>query len=201
MPPCVRPFLVVARTTLVDPSTGTRYPFNGLFAGQDLPKGAFLGFYHGTFKDGVYEGRRDAYVFATSDMHIVPKRRSKGVSAYEHPLAMCNEPPRGGAANVSSHEFTTAKHVIPHLKASTKIAALGFHTCTCVRAGEELFLHYGREYDRSHYKRLYSAERDDDTVGDPGRLRVGERELPERMMQTFGLYSFVLDDCYALYSL
>ena len=75
MAPYIRPFLAVAQTTLRDPTNGEQYPFMGLYAGRDLPKGTFLGFYSGDIKDGDYNGK-DSYVFQLSDVYIKPKKKA-----------------------------------------------------------------------------------------------------------------------------
>lgn len=197
--PCVRPFIVVSQTTLRDPETGERYPFNGLFAGQAIPKGGFIGFYSGDFKDGHYTGKAGAYIFQMSDMYITPKRRGKTISSFEYPLAMCNEPAPGTMANVTQHEFTKAKDVngwvIPQLNKSTKIAALGFYACRNIKAGEELFLHYGNKYNRNHYKSIPG----NDIVGQPCTLKKEFKEMPLTMMLTYGLHPFVPEDCFREY--
>lgn len=194
--PCIRPFLAVAQTTLTDPDTKERYPFDGLFAGRNIPAGGFLGFYNGNFKDGTYRGK-GAYTFQLSDMYVMPKpdRRTGTVSSAEYPLAMCNEPPPGTTANVVQRELSTARHVIPQLPAKTGIAALGFYVCRDIRAGEELFLHYGTRYNRNHYK----AHSNGEVVGAAGKIKVQFMELPTLMMEHFGLQPYVPPDCFREY--
>lgn len=196
--PLIRPFLAVAQTTLHDPETGNRYPFNGLFAGQFLPKGSFLGFYNGDFKDGHFKGKAGAYVFQMSDMFIVPRKKNKTISSFEYPLAMCNEPEPGSVANVTQHEFTKAKDVVPQLAKGSKIAALGFYACKDIPAGQELFLHYGNAYDRSHYKTASPHERGQ-IVGHRCTLLKSEKESPLQMMTKYGLHPFVPQDCFREY--
>ena len=110
--PLIRPFLAVSQTTLHDPETGNRYPFNGLFAGQFLPKGSFPGFYNGDFKDGYFKGA----VSTCSKCRICLLSWPKKINDIEfYILAMCNEPEPGSVANVTQHEFTKAKDVVPQL--------------------------------------------------------------------------------------
>ena len=196
MAPYIRPFLAVAQTTLRDPTSGEQYPFMGLYAGMDLPKGTFLGFYSGDIKDGDYTGK-DSYVFQLSDVYIKPRKTRKGVDPVRYPLAMCNEPRPGETANVTTIEFSSAKDVIATLKPKTKIAALGFYTCRDVQGGEELFVHYGKRYHRGHYANPDGLD-PLDLVGKPGKLLKTERETPMQMAATFGLF-YVDKECYVEY--
>lgn len=199
MAPFLRPFLAVAPTTLADPATGRPYPFSGLYTTVDLPKGAFLGFYNGVFKDGSYGGR-DAYVFSLSEVHIRPgrprgKKSSGAVDPLRHPLAMCNEPPVGTRANVCAVEMTRAKDTLPGLPAKTRISALAFFTCRPVAGGQELFVHYGPQYHRGHYTPPPGS---DAVVGEACYVAKPERETPMQMMQHFGLL-YVDPECYVVH--
>lgn len=40
---------------------------------------------------------------------------------------------------------------VPGISPNTEISAIAFYACRNVKKGEELFLHYGDSYDRSHY--------------------------------------------------
>lgn len=195
MPPYIRPFLATAQTTLRDPSTGEQYPFQGLYTTSDLPAGAFLGFYNGTFKDGSDYGGRNAYVFSLSYMHIIPRKTRGRVDARQYPLAMCNEPPPGTNASVAAVEHSNAAGVIPHLPPRTPIAALGFYTCRPVRAGDELFIHYGLDYHRGHYANPDGHTDARMLVGRPGFIRKRDRETPAQMAAHFGLH-YVDRECY-----
>lgn len=195
MAPYHRPFLATARTTLRDPTTGEQFPFQGLYTTVDLPAGAFLGFYNGVFRDGSFRGR-DAYVFALSNVYIRPKKKRGVVDAWQYPLAMCNEPELGKVANVYTVEFTRAKDVIPHLHPKTEVAALGFYTCRPVKGGEELFVHYGKYYDRSHYYNP-NGRPPRELIGSPCRGNKDSRETPMGMAQTYGLY-YVDSECYVV---
>lgn len=195
MAPHVRPFLAVAQTTLQHPGTGARYPFHGLFTTVDLPAGAFLGFYNGVFKEGTYRGK-DSYVFSTSDMYVKPKKTRGTVLGAAYPLAMANEPPRGSQANVMVVEFSRADGVVPQLPRKTRISALGFYTCRTVRAGEELFVHYGSAYYRGHYDNPHGVE---DLVGAPCSIKKAQRERPVDMAAAFGLQPYVPPECFVEY--
>lgn len=191
MPPFVRPFLAVSQTLLSNPVTGERYPFQGLFTVRDLPKGAFLGFYNGTWKEGLYRGK-DSYTFSTSTAYVRPNKRKGGVvDPYEHPLAMCNEPPFGTQATVVAIEFSRAKDVLPQLPSKTEVAALGFYTCTPVKAGSELYLHYGPRFHRGNYP-------GDETkvVGTPCKILKADRETPLEMMRKNGIHPLVPKECF-----
>ena len=174
MPPFVRPFLAVSQTTLRGPD-GERLPFKGLFATRALPKGAFLGFYNGTFKEGSYGGR-NSYVFSLSDFHVIPRMQRGKVSEILDPLAMTNEPSASGQANVYAHEFSSANGVLPHLPGRTQIAAIGFFTCADVPAGSELFVHYGDKYSRADYPNPDELP-DHLLVGKACKLKKAERSF------------------------
>ena len=194
MAPCIRPFLSVSRTTLSDPVTGNRYPFNGLFASIDIPAGSFLGFYNGTIKDGEYKGN-NRYVFSMSSAYVVPPSIKGRVDAYMYPLAMVNEAPANGFANACIIEFTSAKGVIPSLSPKTEISAIGYFTCFDVEAGEELFINYGKTYNRSHYSNPDGVS-SSSLVGKGCHVLKNKRETPLQMMENFGLHPFVDKECY-----
>lgn len=201
MAPFLRPFLAVARTTLTSPVTGNQYPFHGLYATVDLPKGSFLGFYNGTFRHAGERGYtgKDSYVFTTSNEYIVPKKTKGRVDPTRYPLAMLNEPPPGTTANVTAVEFVTAQHVIPQLAPRTKIAAIGFFACRAVAAGEELFVHYGARYNRRHYENPHDLPHDE-LVGKSCTLLKKERERPTDMTALFGLsHAHVDPECFVVY--
>ena len=200
MAPFVRPLLAVAQTTLTSPVTGEAYPFLGLYATVDLPKGSFLGFYNGTFREiAKRDTTRDGYVFATSNERITPRKTKGRVDPARYPLAMLNEPPPGTTANVTAVEFVTAQHVIPQLPPRTKIAAIGFFTCRFVAAGDELFVHYGAFYDRRKYENPHHLPADQ-LVGAPCTLLKKEREHPTDMAAMFGLsHARVDDECFVVY--
>lgn len=201
MAPFVRPFLAVARTTLASPVTGEQYPFHGLYATTDLPKGSFLGFYNGTFRDAGERGYRgkDSYVFTTSNEYIVPKKTRGRVDPALYPLAMLNEPPRGSQANVVAVELSRAANVIPQLPPKTKIAAIGFFTCRAVNAGEELFVHYGARYSRRHYENPRGLA-EEDLVGSPCSLLKKDRQDPVELFRMFGLsHAYVDPECFVVY--
>lgn len=194
MPPFIRPFLTVAQTTLQHPETGEQYEFHGLYTGVNIPKGSFLGFYNGRFKDGEYRGR-NSYVFSLSEMYIHPSKTKGYVDPMRYPLAMCNEPPNGTVANVCAVEFSKAKNVIPQLPSSASISALAFYTCRDVKGGEELFIHYGEAYHRGHYVNYDTVADPLTLVGKPCTVLKRDREMPMDMMRHFGLL-YVDSECF-----
>ena len=196
MPYLVRPFLAVSRTTLSDPATGERYPFAGLFTTVDLPAGAFLGFYNGKIRDGEYRGK-DRYCISGSEVHVRPVKTKGVVRPEEYPLAMVNEPPPDTEANTSIVEFSTAGGVVPGLPSKTSIFAIGFFTCAPVRAGSELFVNYGKGYDRSHYPNPLDVPVSR-MVGKTCRPPLkAQRERPVDMMAKYGI-DRVDADCFAV---
>ena len=196
MAPCLRPFLAISQTTLSHPITGTRYPFLGLFTTVDLEKGSFLGFYNGTFKEGEYRGT-DSYTFGVSDFHIRPPKKNGKVDAARYPIAMCNEPPVGVTANTFAVEMNSAKEAIPNLPSKARISALAYFTCRDVKAGEELFINYGKAYEvnRKKYPHYGMTK---ESVGPSCRLTKKERELPVDMLKRFGIF-YVDNECYVEY--
>lgn len=196
MAPFCRPFVAVAPTTLVDDAQ-RRLPMRGLFTTRPLKAGQFLGFYNGTFREGDYKGR-DTYVMSTSDFHIRPKKTRGVVDPAAYPLAMCNEPPNGSMANVVIHEFTRARGVLPHLPPTASIAAIGFFACRDVRAGEELFVHYGNRFARPLPGRS-AGSKEEYSVGVPCRIKKSECETPVQMMEALGLLPHVDRECYVEY--
>lgn len=198
MAPFVRPFLAVSQTTLGNPETGERYTFNGLFTTRSVPTGGFLGFYNGKMTDhgtkrAVRGGR---YTFSTSSLTIRPPSGKGGiVDVYRYPLAMANEPLPGTVSNACVVELTQAKENIPQLPGKTSIEALGFFATRPIPAGEEIFIHYGKDYDRSHYANPSSLP-SLSLVGKASSVKKTDRETPERMMIEFGLHPFVDRECF-----
>ena len=173
----------------------------GMFAVEDLPAGSFLGFYNGVLKDGQPK-RRNSYTLQLSNVYIQPKTRSRGVvSAMDHPLAMCNEPPPGQKSNVFVKDFAQARDVIPDLPPYTQISAAGFYTCRHVRAGEELYFHYGREYNREKYTRPNDEKDLSKLVGTACKpLKNSDLETPRQMAQRYNLpFDSVGPDNYVFY--
>jgi len=191
--PFVRPFLAVAPTMLRDGTTGERLPFDGLYTTQTLRRGAFLGFYNGDYKEvgeRGYRGKHD-YVFHVSDGYFVPRRVRRGgalrVDPLKYPLAMLNEPPRGGHANVIAVEIASAAGAVPHLPPRTKISAVGFYACDDVPAGQELYVHYGARYHRGHYPNPDNLPHHELVGRACPKLNKPERETVEAMCRSFGL--------------
>jgi hypothetical protein len=199
MPPFVRPFLAVSQTTLTNVN-GKRHPFHGLFTTLDIPKGGFIGFYNGEYHqtEKPYNGR-DAYVFTTSDGYIKPSRKKKAVDPAAYPIAMMNEPRPSESANVCAVELSSAKNVIPHRKPSTKIGAVGVYACRKIKAGEEIFINYGRHYKRNHYDNPDGID-PYKLVGPPCKILKEDREPVQQMQRAFGIEFVTVDpECYVLY--
>ena len=196
MAPCIRPFLASAQTTLTYPSdagTEVRYPFGGLFTTRPLRKGDFIGFYNGKIHDlprngGAYRGK-DRYVFSASNAYVKPTRVRGKIEFARTPLALANEPAAGRAANVCAVERSVAKDVVPQLKPSRRITAVVFYACTDVPAGAELFVHYGKGYDRSAYA--------NPEVGQPCYVKLKERQTIQQLAEEFGIaYAHVDEECF-----
>lgn len=196
--PVVRPCLKVHRTTLVNPKTKKRYTFNGLFTTKALKKGDFLGYYNGKF----VRSTRSLYAFQlTRDFGFVtPPLRKDSVppspDPAAYPLAMANEPPQGSSASIHVKEFTRAKSgrlvVVPGIAPSTKIAAIGFYASKNIKRGDELFLHYGEHYPRSHY-----IGKGTEVGGHCSHyLLAEEMQSPADMMKRYGLLDHLSTDCY-----
>jgi hypothetical protein len=156
-----------------------RAAFNGLFTNKYLQTGAFVGFYTGRF----YETRDDdddddvvdrvptsRYAMSGSVYTVVPK----STDAQRYPMAMINEPPKDALANVFVVEWPVARDAVPQLPPAEKVEVLAIHTTRPVCAGEELYLHYGKEYDRHHYPDQGKC------VGIPSRVRRSDIPLSER---------------------
>lgn len=225
MAPYVRPFYAISQTTLRD-AAGYRYPFHGGFTTVNLPAGALLGFYNGSFKPVGAKGyaRRNRNAFGTSDFIIVPKYRGaqeegssdddetlderharkeasvpvpKGAAAY--PLALINEPPAGQVANVMAAEVSRAKDHIMSLPGRTPIAALAYYATRDIRAGEELFVHYGPGYRRTHYDNPL-GKAPEDLVGKASTIPKAQRETVRDLARRFGpQFEIVPKDCYVVY--
>lgn len=198
--PLVRPHVEVDQTTLRHPKTGKLYPFNGLKTRKAIPRGGFIGFYNGTFRDGTAR-KNGMYTFQLSYMYIEPQRGNEVVSGNEFPIAMCNEPGPGETANVMMREFGSNRHknkdgtfskVIPQLTKTKKITALGYYACRDIAPDEELFIHYGDAYNRRGYK----TDAEGNVVGTSCNILVSELESPEDMMSSFGMNPFVPEDCF-----
>lgn len=151
--PLAREHLLVRRTLLR--KGNRRLPFWGLFTLVDLPAHAFLGLYTGRFsEEDEDDGPASHYRMHLSGWTVVPPEDGEGrVDPERFPMAMLNEPPSGAEANVAIFEWSTARDAVPGIPPKTKVVVAALHTCRPVQAGEELYLHYGDQYDRRHYGR------------------------------------------------
>ena len=199
MAPFIRPLLGVGQTTLSSPVTGQRFTFRGLYTLAPLRRGDFLGFYNGMFHDlpeAGYNGK-DAYVMSASNEYIKPKKGRGGrVDPAKYPMAMINESPPARPANVTIHEFTSARGVIPQLPPKTAITALGFYACRDIAAGEELFVNYGKEYKRDHYENPRNLQ-PISLVGKACKLLKKNRQRPVDMAAEWGL-TWVDEECFVV---
>lgn len=161
----------VGRTTLTSVD-GTRLPFHGLFATEAIQRGDFVGFYCGDFYDeDDEEVPTSAYAMNGSGFLVVPPT----IDPVWYPMAMVNEPPLGASANVCLLEWAKAGEVDPDWpKKTDPVQCLSFHATRTIRAGEEIFLHYGPEYDRSHYPAKGKL------VGSPSRLAKKDVDKTQR---------------------
>ena len=130
--------LGIARTLLRD-KKGSRLPFWGAFALEDLPKGAFLGFYSGTFYDegeveeGLVSVPSSHYSINASGFTVVPP---SPVTPDRYPMAMLNEPPDGVVASVALVEWTKRKQIDPSSPKSNEIVYnVAMHTSHRRRQG------------------------------------------------------------------
>jgi len=178
--------LGIARTLLRD-KKGSRLPFWGAFALEDLPKGAFLGFYSGTFYDegeveeGLVSVPSSHYSINASGFTVVPP---SPVTPDRYPMAMLNEPPDGVVASVALVEWTKRKQIDPSSPKSNEIVYnVAMHTSHAVAKGEELYFHYGKKYSRKHYPRGTK-------VGTPASLAksaVPPDEIPSSYLAKHGI--------------
>ena len=108
-----------------------------------------MGYYTGTFYETEHAPDSHYAVSLSCEYVVAPERPKGGM----HPLAMMNEPPLGQTANATVVDWRYARDALPELRGSTEVAVAAVHACRDVHVGEEIFFHYGEEYDRSHYGR------------------------------------------------
>ena len=174
----VRVGVVVKNTSIVDPK-GNRLKFHGLWAMEPVPAGGFIGFYLGRAvyaKDGVQatvpKGEHYAFRVDNDLFTVFPRRENGQVSPYTNPSAMINEPPKGTTANCCFYTWMEERHIIPYSKRKDAVYAIAVHATRAIKAGEELFVHYGDTYIRSHYPKFAR------TVGKASYLRQSQLEKP-----------------------
>lgn len=138
----IEPFVEVRKSTI--PGAGV-----GVFACQDLPKGFQLPYigkvYKGEFDQIVKAiGKHNdlVYIFhdETNDLVIDGHPRYNSITC--NVCFRINEPPKGTKA---SFDFVSSKGWAKNL--STIVA----RSVRKIKKGEELFVDYGDQYDRSHY--------------------------------------------------
>ena len=182
--------VAIAQTLLTKTVRGKvqRLPFWGLFAIQDIPKYGFLGYYCGEFyeEDDPRLKRpplsKSHYKFNGSGFTVIPHETDGIVSPLRYPMAMVNEPPPGTTANVCIIEWGKAGQAIPQLPPRDNVMVIAMHATRAIRAGEELYIHYGNGYDRRHYPKVNRQP----AVGLPSHVsqyEVPPEEYPRAVMQ------------------
>jgi hypothetical protein len=172
--------------TLLRASNGDRLGFLGAFTLEDLPRGAFLGFYCGDFYLEEDEDESPPptghYSILGSGFTIVPRpSKDGGVSPEMYPMGMLNEPPKKVDASVGLVEWTQLKQIDPSSPTSrVPVLCVAMHTTRRVRAGEELHFHYGKTYSRKHYPRGTK-------VGNPSHIAKRDAEVPADYMNKNGV--------------
>jgi len=138
----LEPYVRVAKSTI--PGAGV-----GVFASQDLPKGFQL-----PYIGKVYKGEFDQIVKAigqTNDLLYIFHDESNNLVIDGHPrynsiaCNVCfriNEPPKGTKASL---EFVSSKGW------AKELSTISARATRKIKKGQELFVDYGDQYDRSHY--------------------------------------------------
>ena len=163
--PWVRENLYIAQTQLTG-ANGQRLDEYGLFASDDIAAGSYIGAYSGTFMPAtkfnklakknkhmkrhavqlvfdIIGGKQDP----PQMLFILPKKHTGTDFIRQHPVQMMNEPPEGGIANTTflqerfDYEVKHKYHTVSEIWAGVLVYAT-----TAVKAGEELYIHYGSEY-------------------------------------------------------
>tara|TARA_A100001015_G_scaffold315714_1_gene428178 strand:+ start:859 stop:1419 length:561 start_codon:yes stop_codon:yes gene_type:complete len=163
-----------------------RLEFYGLFTSELIPKGAFIGYYIGTFYDEFWDEDdtppMSHYAVNGSGFTVIPMGENTpgGVNPSTFPLAMMNEPPKGSVSNASVVEWLYAKDAIPGIDPKTKVGVIAIHACRDIEAGAEIYFYYGDLYDRRHYGRKpYNVGMG---CNPPNRANVPEYERPRNVM-------------------
>lgn len=138
----LEPFVEIRKSTI--PGAGV-----GVFALQELPKGFQLPYigkvYKGEFDQiikAIGRGNDLTYIFHDDSNDLVIDAHPRYNSTRCNVCFRMNEPPKGTKA---SFEFVSSKGWAKRL---TTIVARATRK---IKSGEELFVHYGDQYDRSHY--------------------------------------------------
>jgi hypothetical protein len=154
-----RPGLFIDQTTLTD-KNGKRLDFRGLFTRSNIPKGAFLGLYRGSFIEEEMKSSNPYAIQSFGGDNIEPPINSdnkiEDAKISEYPLAMINE---GHPQNVVVKGVPSNRDgFVPNLALSEKIDGLAFYASMEIEAGSELFLYYGPTYERRNYTYIPTME-------------------------------------------
>ena len=135
--------LCIARTGLKD-KKGRVLNEVGLFLGQgrdDVARGDFLCMVKGVQVYG--ESLDDTHAMKISDTSfVVPLRRSDA-----HIWSSANEPEFGKVANAKFIAHCAGHEVRGDLSAKDSIIAVALYAAEVIRAGDEIFAHYGSDYE------------------------------------------------------
>jgi hypothetical protein len=146
--------LCIARTGLKD-KKGRVLNEVGLFLGQgrdDVARGDFLCMVKGVQVYG--ESLDDTHAMKISDTSfVVPLRRSDA-----HIWSSANEPEFGKVANAKFIAHYAGHEVRADLSAKDSIIAVALYAAEVIRAGDEIFAHYGSDYE-GLFRGLFRRER------------------------------------------
>ena len=135
--------LCIARTGLKD-KKGRVLNEVGLFLGRgrdDVARGDFLCMVKGVQVYG--ESLDDTHAMKISDTSfVVPLRRSDA-----HIWSSANEPEFGKVANAKFIAHCAGHEVRGDLSAKDSIIAVALYAAEVIRAGDEIFAHYGSDYE------------------------------------------------------
>lgn len=176
------PKLYVAQTSLRHPKTGQRLPQYGVYCRETVRAGSFLCAFTGTFMpkskfDRMTHNKNHAMRRHAVEMHFrsIDGRQEEAQVLYAIPanpklnetlnalatlpfafaarhVAQClNEPPEGTTANA---KFFV--HSYEHAPGEYYTAVLVYAAST-IRAGKEVFLHYGTDYEEERQRNKYVA--------------------------------------------
>lgn len=176
------PKLYVAQTSLRHPNTGQRLPQYGVYCRETVRAGSFLCVFTGTFMpkskfDRMTHNKNHAMRRHAVEMHFrgIDGRKEEPQVLYAIPanpklnetlnalatlpfafaarhVAQClNEPPEGTTANakffVHSYEHAPGEYY----------SAVLVYAASTIRAGKEIFLHYGTDYEEERQRNKYVA--------------------------------------------
>ena len=208
--PYERPGLLVRQTLLT--KGRKRLPFYGLFADTFIPKHAFLGYYTGNFYDEVVGDEEDEdvenppppshYAANGSGFTVVPpgEGTARGVDPASYPMAMMNEPPLGTVSNATIVEWLKAEDGLPNaeLRPNQKIGVVAIHACSNIQAGEEIYFHYGEDYERPFKAYGRKPHNVGNSCGSLNRGDVPLKERPSNYLRSNKVYRAAKNHVYIL---